>query len=96
MEVHNQESAGSVTENLRREAQLRNEDQSAIKVPEMGNDSLNRVTKLPEAQDLSGSPVNRTNLLILRHVNNQENQSKVWIILMMQVLTAHVNRLGSC
>ena len=55
MEVHNQESAGSVTENLRREAQLRNEDQSAIEVPEIGNDSLNRVTKLPEAYDLSGS-----------------------------------------
>lgn len=55
MEVQNQESAGSVTENLRREAQLRNEDQSAIEVPEIGNDSLNRVTKLPEAYDLSGS-----------------------------------------
>ena len=55
MEVHHQENAGNVLENARRETQLRNEDQSDIEVPELGHDSLNRVTKLPEAYDLSGS-----------------------------------------
>jgi hypothetical protein len=55
MEVHNQDNAGIVAENARRETQLRNEDQSAIEVPELGNDQLNRVTKPAEAYDLSGS-----------------------------------------
>ena len=88
MEVHNQESAGSVTENLRREAQLRNEDQSAIEVPEIGNDSLNRVTKLPEAYDLSGSLSEQDQPSDPSTCQQPENQSKVWTILMMQVLTA--------
>jgi len=55
MEVQNNDSLGSLSENARREAQLKNEDQPAAEVPEIGQDSLNRVTKLPEAYDLSGS-----------------------------------------
>lgn len=55
MEVHNQDNAGIVSENARRESQLKNEDQSSIEVPELGNDQLNRVTKPAEAFDLSGS-----------------------------------------
>ena len=49
MEVQNNDSLGSLSENARREAQLKNEDQPAAEVPEIGQDSLNRVTKLPEA-----------------------------------------------
>jgi hypothetical protein len=55
MEVQNNDSLGSLSENARREAQLKNEDQPVAEVPEIGQDSLNRVTKLPEAYDLSGS-----------------------------------------
>ena len=55
MEVQNNDNSGNVLENARREAQLRNEDRSPVEVPELGHDSLNRVTKLPEAYDLSGS-----------------------------------------
>ena len=54
MEVQNNDSIGNLSENTRREAQLRNEDHSDVEVPEIGQDSLNRVTKLPEAYDLSG------------------------------------------
>ena len=55
MEVQSNDNAGNVLENARREAQVRNEDLSPVEVPELGQDSLNRVTKLPEAYDLSGS-----------------------------------------
>ncbi len=55
MEVQNNDNSGNILENARREAQLRNEDRSPVEVPELGHDSLNRVTKLPEAYDLSGS-----------------------------------------
>ena len=53
MEVQSNDNAGNVLENARREAQVRNEDLSPVEVPELGQDSLNRVTKLPEAYDLS-------------------------------------------
>ena len=55
MEVQSNDNVGNVLENARREAQVRNEDLSPVEVPELGQDSLNRVTKLPEAYDLSGS-----------------------------------------
>ena len=55
MEVHNQDTVGHISENSRRESQLKNDDQSSLEVPDLGNDQLNRVTTLPEAYDLSGS-----------------------------------------
>lgn len=55
MEIQNQEGVGRVTENARREQQIQNEEQPELEVPDIGKDSLNRVTKVPEAYELSGS-----------------------------------------
>ena len=92
MEVQNNDSTGVLSQNTRREAQIRNEDHSAVEVPEIGQDSLNRVTKLPEAYDLSGTLSNKT--LRTLHVNSQEKLQKVSITSMMQESIALENLIG--
>jgi len=46
------------TENLPREMQLRRENESTLEVPEVGNESSEKVTKSPEPIVLSGSFLN--------------------------------------
>ena len=46
------------TENLHREMQLRRENESSLEVPEVGQESSEKVTKSPEPIQLSGSLLN--------------------------------------
>ena len=43
------------SENLHREMQLRRENESSLEVPEVGQDSSEKVTKAPDPIQLSGS-----------------------------------------
>ena len=43
------------SENLHREMQLRRENESSLEVPEVGNESSEKVTKAPDPIHLSGS-----------------------------------------
>ena len=50
------------SENIHREMQLRRENESPIEVPEVGQDSSEKVTKVPDPIQLSGSLAQEENL----------------------------------
>ena len=94
MEIPNKEDLSIHNQNTLREVQFEEEGNRQLEVPSIGNDDLNRVTKISEPYDLSGSYAMTTEIHAKRREPSQDFRFQVLIIWMIPELIQQENLIG--